>query len=117
MSTVEIVVGLGGLLAGCWLVSAFIDGSRRRTPPADEDGSTLHKTREAAEAVWWDVLGVTESATDAEVRLAYKRGMALCHPDRVAHLSADMQALANRQAQILNAALADYEAQARKDQP
>ena len=81
---------------------------------ADGEASTPHQTQETAEAAWWEVLGVTESATDAEVRLAYKRGMALCHPDRVAHLSADMQALANRQAQILNAALADYEAQAHK---
>lgn len=48
------------------------------------------------------VLGVSPSATDDEVRRAYKRVMVQYHPDRVAHLGEDVRQAATIKAQEIN---------------
>jgi restriction system protein len=50
------------------------------------------------------VLGVTRSASREEIRIAYHREMADYHPDKVAHLGAELRELANRKAQAINRA-------------
>jgi hypothetical protein len=47
----------------------------------------------------YEVLGVPPSATDAEVKAAWRKAMKLNHPDRVAHLSETIQAVAKRETQ------------------
>lgn len=48
------------------------------------------------------VLGISPSATDDEVRRAYKRVMVKYHPDRVAHLGEDVRQAATIKAQEIN---------------
>jgi hypothetical protein len=50
------------------------------------------------------VLGVTETASDAEVVAAYHRLAQLYHPDRVAGLATEFQALADNRMKQINAA-------------
>jgi curved DNA-binding protein CbpA len=42
------------------------------------------------------LLGVLPTATRAEVEQAFRARSLACHPDKVAHLDADFQALADR---------------------
>ena len=52
------------------------------------------------------VLGVSEHATPEEVSLAYHRLARLYHPDRVAGLAPELQALAEKRMKEINAAYA-----------
>ncbi len=46
----------------------------------------------------YETLGVDPSATQEEIRAAYRARMHEYHPDKVAHLGEDLQALAHRKA-------------------
>jgi DnaJ like chaperone protein len=52
------------------------------------------------EAPWdpWRVLGVERGATREEIARAYRAQLKLYHPDRVAELGEELQALAHRKA-------------------
>ena len=48
--------------------------------------------------------GKSETLAKEDIRAAYHREMANYHPDKVAHLGAELQELANRKAQAINRA-------------
>ncbi len=50
------------------------------------------------------VLGVPRSASQEEIRAAYRARMHEYHPDKVAHLGEELQALAHRKAQEIQGA-------------
>jgi hypothetical protein len=50
------------------------------------------------------VLGVAATATDAEVKAAWRKAMTLNHPDRVAHLSARIQEVARDETRVADEA-------------
>jgi len=53
-----------------------------------------------------EVLGVSASATPAEVRAAYQKLMLANHPDRLADLDPALRALAEQRTKAINAAYA-----------
>lgn len=53
---------------------------------------------------WYEVLDVSEQATKVEIRAAYRRVIALYHPDRVSGLGKELVELANRRAYEINEA-------------
>jgi len=55
---------------------------------------------------WYEVLGVSPAADLDEIKVAYRRMIALYHPDRVAGLGADLRDLADARAKEINAAYA-----------
>lgn len=57
------------------------------------------------------VLEIDSSATDEEVKKAYRRMAVKYHPDKVSHLGADMQKSANEKFQQLNAAYEEIKKQ------
>lgn len=132
MSPTEAFIGVAGLAIGYWLVSLYIDGSKaksaspesqektddRTSPPGPEhsaDDETAGQQGARQESEWWEILGVSQHSSEHEVRSAHKRLISLCHPDRVAHLSKELQFLATKQAQELNSALSRYESLASRD--
>ena len=52
----------------------------------------------------YDILEVSESASDEEVKRAYKKAAVKYHPDRVASLGPDVQKEANERFAKINAA-------------
>lgn len=50
------------------------------------------------------LLGVADDASADDVRRAYRRALKLCHPDRVANLDPEFQALAHRKSKALRVA-------------
>ena len=52
----------------------------------------------------WPVLGISPGSTKAAIRKAYREKIKLNHPDKVAHLSKDIQEMAERQTKDLNRA-------------
>ena len=55
-------------------------------------------------ARWWEALEVSQSASEEEIKTAYRRLMLKTHPDKMAHLSETGQQEAERAAKRLNEA-------------
>ncbi len=66
----------------------------------DSIRSMFVKDRSAA----YKILGVSEDASEEEIKRAYRKLVLLHHPDRVAHLGEDIQRAANEKLQQINAA-------------
>ena len=62
------------------------------------------KPRPPAEKPWFEILGVTESATDEEIAAAYRREIDLHHPDAVSHLRPELRIAAEAKTKEINAA-------------
>lgn len=52
------------------------------------------------------ILSIDSSATAAEIKTAYHKALADYHPDKVAHLGADIQTIAKEKTLAINAAYA-----------
>jgi len=96
MSTNEILVIVGGLIFGYWVVS-LLTGKK---PPADD----APPAADAPSAAWHEVLQVSPAAAMEDIHAAYRRLVSQYHPDKVASLGAELQALANRKSKQINAA-------------
>jgi hypothetical protein len=57
---------------------------------------------------WWEVLGVSQRSSEAEVKAAYRKKIKQCHPDRVMGLGKKKRQLAEREARELIAAFAAF---------
>jgi DnaJ-domain-containing protein 1 len=55
----------------------------------------------------YEVLGVSASASDEEIKSKYKKLLLEYHPDRVAHLGQELRELAERKTTQINAALSE----------
>lgn len=60
---------------------------------------TSTKTRDP-----WETLGIKRDASESEVKAAYHRSMRDYHPDKVAHLGADLRELAEKRSVEINQA-------------
>ena len=76
------------------------ESGRRETPPPPPQERPIGADHYA-------VLGVSRTASQAQIKAAYRMRMQEYHPDKVAHLGAELRALAERKAREINEA---YEA-------
>jgi hypothetical protein len=89
---------------------------REEAGPMNDDDSTSYGPHggsfeegqlSAHEPTWYEVLGLGETATLAEIRTAYRKLQAQYHPDKVAHLGPDLIALAEAKSKAINSAYDD----------
>lgn len=77
-------------------------GSANAGQSAHKEGR--RKPGEKDDAYYYGVLGLTTSATEAEIKKAYRKLMSQYHPDRVASLGEDLQRAAGEKAKSINEA-------------
>jgi hypothetical protein len=108
MTNPEYLVVAVGLLAGYWMVSAFMSGSKGEIRHLDADaplGQDIDQEFAKAGATDWAVtLGISSAATVEEIRMAYKDQMGKYHPDKVAALGVELRELADRKSKEINIA-------------
>jgi DnaJ-domain-containing protein 1 len=103
MTITEIFVAVGCLVLGYWLVAVFLphatrpaQQSRRRPDWQDETGPASRR--------WWEVLGVTPSASRDNIIAAYKSCIGKYHPDKVATMGPEIREIAQQRSAEINAA-------------
>lgn len=112
MTALDIVVIAAGLLFGYRLVSNYLspnaghgpsrpDGDRFAKGPPRQDGE---RHWEPLVPSWFDVLGVAETASVAEIEYAYRIKISHYHPDNVAQLGEDIRQLAEAKSREINTA-------------
>lgn len=114
MSAMEIIVVIGGLVLGYWIMAVFVpslrDGDRPTgdgREPADEraHGRFDHPGHAPAEVVrWFEVLEVAESSPIDEISASYKRLIRQYHPDLVARMGRELRELAEVKSSEINVA-------------
>ncbi len=70
----------------------------------EEPGSRQERVEPSTGAAWYDVLGVPADAPWDAVRSAYKKKMAMYHPDKVSALGPEFAVIAERMSKDINAA-------------
>lgn len=114
MTSNEVMVSIMCALVGYWVISALI-GSKKppgadaqdapdNTPPFGQQ--TASKPAQAAPVpqAWHAVLAVSRNANLEEVQTAYRTLISQYHPDKVASLDAELQALAETKTKAINQA-------------
>jgi DnaJ like chaperone protein len=97
----EAAVIVFGLFAGYWVVSKLFF----RSPNPREDVRAGRPVPPApATPPWHETLQVPASASEQQIRDAYKGLMSQYHPDKVESLGQELKDLANRKSQEINAA-------------
>ena len=80
MTPAEVVISVVGLIAGYWLVSNFITGSKSAS--GRDDGAKVEDIERVTLANWYQILEVAEAANREEISSAYKRKISQYHPTR-----------------------------------
>jgi hypothetical protein len=88
--------------ANCW--HELQNRSTRPVSPATGEGSNASKTRKSGDPHAYSVLGIDSTATQAEIATAYHRLAKMYHPDKVAGLAPEFQAIAEERMKEINAA-------------
>jgi DnaJ-domain-containing protein 1 len=113
MTSWEVVVIVGCAVAGFLLVSFIIEvlGSKRKPTDRSENDFTGKSSRTNEEPIrdstWFEVLGVSPTASINEIKTAYRERVRQYHPDRVEGLGHELREVAEQKMKQLNAAY-DY---------
>lgn len=107
MSVTEILVVVGGLVLGYWVVTKLIDDlNRDQKNPLGKDVPPQEPSNAAGDSgrSWHEVLKVPPDATAEEIRRSYQVLMQQYHPDKVAALGEELKLLAEQKSKEINAA-------------
>jgi hypothetical protein len=96
----EAAVILFGLFAGYWVVGKLFF----RAPKSGDVHTDPPIANQVAEPPWYETLQVAPSATEQEIRDAYKLMISQYHPDKVDRLGQEIRDLANRKSQEISLA-------------
>lgn len=113
-AALELIAYFDGIVVERQTRSGFGDGATRAARPgvARVTPQVVPIPGESGDP--FDVLKVPSTATDEEIRAAYKRQMKLHHPDKLAHMSPEIRAYAEAWTRVIRAA---YTALAVSDPP
>lgn len=108
MTGKEILVVLFGLFLGYWVVSRLFGGDGRSSASSRE-GAAAEPALPAGPAPgvaapWHEVLNVSPTATATEIYAAKETLLEQYRPDSIAHLGADLRAVAERRTREIEAA-------------
>jgi len=78
--------------------------SEKKATPAPEQSTEPAPVTEPEELTSYEILGVSASASLAEIKLAYRRRIKECHPDRFGELDPTSRQQAEEWTKALNAA-------------
>lgn len=120
MSASEILVIVFGLFLGYWVVANLLAKKDRQDPqpatgPAADSSTENPGSATPKGRAWHDVFGIAPDASIEEIRAAYRDLIGQYHPDKVAMLGEELQALAERKSKEIN--LAYSQAMAERDSP
>ena len=105
-AAVELIAYFDGIVLERQSRAGFADGATRsakaRCRPAAVTPQTV--AIPGASGNPFEILHIGEDASDDDVRAAYKRLMKLNHPDKVSHMSDEIQAYAHAQVRVIKAA-------------
>lgn len=121
MSSTEILAIVFGLFLGYLLVGQFLTGKKHKIAQAQSNQEPSHRhegraNREAGQdrrpaedarpssQPWHEVLNISRTAEIDEIKRAYRSMMSQYHPDKVAALGPELQALCERKAKQINKA-------------
>lgn len=112
MSGQELLAIFLGLFFGYLLISKFFDkgaGKQESDPgPKYEEpppwNAPLPKNEPPSPAPWYDVLGVTSSASMAEIHSAYRSLVSKYHPDKVDSMGPEVKAVCEAKSKEINTA-------------
>ena len=76
--------------------------AQRGEVPLDDDPAPPKKPVTPRKPEWWEVLQVPPTATDEEIKRAYRRLIKESHPDKAAHLPPETQQANEHEAKQLN---------------
>ncbi|MEO8005035.1 MAG: J domain-containing protein [Betaproteobacteria bacterium] len=110
MSTIEILISVGGVFFGYWIVSKLIvdKPKPRSTPDATSESPTGEIPPPVVhEPAWNEILNVSPDASTAEIKRAYRMLVSQYHPDKVATLGDELKAVAERKSAEINVAYAE----------
>jgi len=96
-----LVIGFG-LFVGYWVVAKLILGEKKPALTVPDEAPAGKPP--PADAPWHEVLQVAPQAGAEEIRRAYQSLIGQYHPDKVATLGTELQALAARKSAQINAA-------------
>ena len=74
----------------------------RHGVPLDDDPAPAKQPLPPRKPEWWEVLQVPPTATEEEIKRAYRRLIKESHPDKAAHLSPEEQQALEHEAKQLN---------------
>jgi DnaJ like chaperone protein len=116
MTTKEIVVIIGCLFLGYWLVNKYLNNNRSTAfnwkgfkPNQDTDSTSSNSphdeySNDYIKENWFVILEVTRDAPPDQIALAYKQKISQYHPDKVDKLGPEFRELAEKKAKQINAA-------------
>ncbi|MEO8630310.1 MAG: J domain-containing protein [Betaproteobacteria bacterium] len=104
MSITEIVVTLGGLYFGYWVVLKVFASKDRPAANSRDDLSGEKRQSEKTQPLWHEILNVPSTASTGEIRQSYRTLVSQYHPDKVATLGDELKTVAERKSKEINLA-------------
>ena len=105
---IELLAGCAGLcfILGYAIAALRIKARMLRNPPPrpnyeDKWREPAAKRTASREQHYRTALGISATATETEIKAAYRRLLAKYHPDKVAHLGEEFRVLASARTQYL----------------
>ena len=103
-AAVQLIAYFDGIVCTRQNRAGFGEGATREACAAPARVTAQEVPIPGASGDPFEVLRVAPTATDDEIRAAYKLQMKLNHPDKVAHMSEHIQAYAHAQVRVIRAA-------------
>ena len=95
------------LLLAYWFIKRFVPQGYQQRENYSSSGLGQDEAKASVEKDPYEILGVSRTATEEEIKSAYRKQAQRFHPDRVSHLGEELQQLAKEKFQEVQKA---YEA-------